>query len=194
MCSQMRCSVTVKEECIEAVHKFWFGPPPYENRNAWFENDPVFDVEIRERFGETWALASSGALDHFAGSARGRLALLILLDQFSRNLCRGAARAYSNDAQALALAKAGIVEGHDMAVTPVERMFMYLPFEHSERLEDQKRMIELCANLPPLNLEYAQKHIVIIERFGRFPHRNDVLGRTTTPEEAVFLREPDSSF
>ncbi|MBT5110483.1 MAG: DUF924 domain-containing protein [Rhodospirillaceae bacterium] len=186
--------MTMDEDLIEAVHGFWFGPPPYERRAVWFEQDPVFDADIKTRFGDVWAQATSGAFDHVAGTARGRLALLIVLDQFSRNLHRGDARAFSNDAKALALAKAGIDEGHDREITQIERVFMYLPFEHSEDLAEQNRMMELCAHLPESNLEWAQKHLVIIERFGRFPHRNEALGRTTTPEEAAFLLESDSSF
>jgi uncharacterized protein (DUF924 family) len=179
---------------IDDVHNFWFGPPPYERRLIWFEKDLEFDAEIRARFGEAWLQASSGAFDHFAETARGRLALLVLLDQFSRNLYRGDARSYSNDAKALALAKVGIREGHDMEISIYERIFMYLPFEHSEVLTEQKQFIKLCANLPERNLKAGRKHLVIIERFGRFPHRNDALGRITTEKEAAFLLEPDSSF
>ncbi len=186
--------MTSDDDLIGAVHGFWFGPPPYERRAIWFQKDPVFDAEIRTRFGTAWTQASSGAFDHFDETARGRLALLILLDQFSRNLCRGDARAYSNDAKALALAKAGIDAGHDREVTDNERVFMYLPFEHSEDIIEQRRMMELCVTLPERNQEGARKHIVIIERFGHFPHRNEALGRVTTPEEAAFLLEPDSSF
>ena len=182
------------DDLIEAVHGFWFGPPPYERRAIWFEKDSDFDAEIQTRFGEAWGPASSGTFDHFSDTARGRLALLVLLDQFSRNLHRGDARAFSNDDKALALAKVGVEKGHDMEVTLYERVFMYLPFEHSESLDDQNRMVELCVNLPEKNLEFAQKHLVIIEWFGRFPHRNEALGRVTTPEEAAFLLEPVSSF
>ncbi|MBL4721709.1 MAG: DUF924 domain-containing protein [Alphaproteobacteria bacterium] len=182
------------DSLLDAVHKFWFGPPPYERREIWFKKDAAFDAEIRTQFGDHWAQASAGAYDHFAETARGRVALLILLDQFSRNLFRGEARAFSNDAKALALAKESVDNGHDMAVSKIERVFMYLPFEHNEDLADQHRMMALCANLPERNLEWARKHLVIIERFGRFPHRNDALGRETTPEEAAFLTEPDSSF
>jgi uncharacterized protein (DUF924 family) len=186
--------VSAGDDLIEAVHGFWFGPPPYERRAIWFEKDSDFDAEIQTRFGEAWGPASSGTFDHFSDTARGRLALLVLLDQFSRNLHRGDARAFSNDDKALALAKVGVEKGHDMEVTLYERVFMYLPFEHSENLDDQNRMVELCVNLPEKNLEFAQKHLVIIEWFGRFPHRNEALGRVTTPEEAAFLLEPDSSF
>ena len=181
-------------DLIDEVHEFWFGPSPYERRVIWFEKDPDFDTEIRTRFGEAWAQASSGAFDHFAETARGRLVLLVLLDQFSRNLYRGNALAFSNDAKALELANVGIREGHDMEVTQYERIFMYLPFEHSEVLADQKRFIELCVNLPERNLTAGRQHLVIIEKFGRFPHRNEALGRITTEEEAAFLLKPDSSF
>lgn len=181
-------------DLIDGVHNFWFGRPPYERRLIWFEKDSDFDTEIRTRFGDAWTQASSGAFDHFAETARGRLALLILLDQFSRNLFRGDARSYSNDAKALALAKDGIRKGHDMEASIYERIFMYLPFEHSEVLAEQKQFIKLCVNLPKRNLEAGRKHLVIIERFGRFPHRNEALGRITTEEEATFLLEPDSSF
>jgi uncharacterized protein (DUF924 family) len=181
-------------DLIDTIHEFWFGAAPFERREIWFKKDASFDAEIRAQFGGHWEQASAGAYDHFAETAKGRLALLILLDQFSRNLFRGDGRAYSNDVKALALAKDGVETGHDMAISKIERVFLYLPFEHSENLEDQHRMMALCVNLPERNLEWARKHLVIIERFGRFPHRNEVLGRETTPEEAKFLTEPDSSF
>ncbi|MFT6581274.1 MAG: DUF924 family protein [Alphaproteobacteria bacterium] len=181
-------------DLINTVHEFWFGAAPFERREVWFKKDVAFDDEIRAQFGDHWEQASAGAYDHFVETAKGRLALLILLDQFSRNLFRGDARSYSNDVKALALAKEGVALGHDMALSKIERIFMYLPFEHSEDMEDQHRMIALCVNLPTRNLEWARKHFVIIERFGHFPHRNEALGRDTTPEEVKFLTGPDSSF
>jgi uncharacterized protein (DUF924 family) len=186
--------MTDSTKLIDEVHEFWFGDSPYERRDVWFKKDADFDGDIREKFSDHWEQASADAYDHFAETAKGRLALLILLDQFSRNLFRGDGRAYSNDAKALALAKEGVEIGHDMAVSMIERIFLYLPFEHSENLEDQHRMMALCVNLPERNFEWARKHLVIIERFGHFPHRNEALGRVSTPEEIKFLTEPDSSF
>ena len=183
------------DDLIEAVHGFWFGPPPYERRAIWFEKDSDFDAEIQTRFGEAWGPASSGTFDHFSDTARGRLALLVLLDQFSRNLHRGDARAFSNDDKALALAKVGVEKGHDMEVTLYERVFMYLPFEHSEAPADQERCVALFDRLCDERWnDYAARHLEIIARFGRFPHRNDTLCRASTDEEKAFLEEPGSSF
>ncbi|MCC6920016.1 MAG: DUF924 domain-containing protein [Alphaproteobacteria bacterium] len=155
--------------------------------DKWYGKDDAFDAEIRRRFGAIHADAVEGKLEHWALTAQGALALLILLDQFSRNLYRGDARAFAGDAVARTVADAAIAEGFDHQVDPVLRQFFYLPFEHSERMEDQDRSVTLFTALGGKTLPYAIEHRDIIARFGRFPHRNAVLGRTTTPEEQAFL-------
>ena len=142
---------------------------------------------------------AAGALDGWVASARGSLALVLVLDQVPRNLFRGKARAYAYDGEARAVATAAIAQGFDGILLPAERMFLYLPFEHSEALGDQERAIELFAALEAFPetrgiTETARRHAEIIRRFGRFPHRNAALGRAETAEEATFLKEPGSSF
>jgi len=128
-------------------------------------------------------------------SAEGFLAAILVLDQFPRNMFRGSAQAFATDAQALALSKRAIAEGLDMKLPPEKRCFVYIPFQHSEDLADQRRSLELFTALGnPENLDFAKRHEEIIARFGRFPHRNASLGRATTPEEEAFLKQPGSSF
>lgn len=171
---------------------FWFkehGP------NAWFAKDDAFDRAIRDCFSETLAQAATGKLDHWMKEPHGELALIIVLDQFSRNIYRNDDRAFSNDYKALELAKRVVDNGNDAHFDVEERPFIYLPFEHSEAAEDQARCVELFTALGNANMrEWAVKHKDIIDRFGRFPHRNAVLGRTSTPEEEAFLAQPGSSF
>jgi uncharacterized protein (DUF924 family) len=155
----------------------------------WYRKDDAFDVDIRRRFAATHAKAIAGELDSWALTAEGALALLILLDQFSRNLYRGDARAFAGDSVARAVADAAIADGFDHRVDPALRQFFYLPFEHSERMEDQGRSVSLFTALGGETLPYAIEHRDIIARFGRFPHRNAILGRTSTPEEQEFLDE-----
>ena len=133
--------------------------------------------------------------DSWLSAPRGWLAAILVLDQFPRNLFRGDARAFATDEAALGLAKRAIAEGIDLKLTPAQRSFVYMPFQHSEEKADQARSIELFTALGnPLNLDFAIRHKDIIDRFGRFPHRNAILGRTTTDEEATFLKQPGSSF
>lgn len=183
---------------IEAILTFWFGAsdaPDYgQDRKAWFVKDPAFDADIKARFGKVVEAAGAGQLDHMADSPEGAVALVVCLDQFPRNIYRNDARAFAYDAKALSLAKAAIANGFDQQVMPVMRKFLYLPFEHAENLDDQRRALELFAPLGEMDLEWAEKHHAIIERFGRFPHRNAVLGRLSTDEEKHFLTEPGSSF
>ena len=171
----------------------------------WFTRDASLDAEIAERFGDLVVAARHGDLDEWAASPRGGLALLVLLDQFPRNLYRGSKEAYVADPKALALAKAVVENGGDRALSPVERLFVYLPFEHSEDIADQERAVGLLdalrAAAPPGLAgafsgfhDYAIKHRDVITRFGRFPHRNAVLGRDTTPAEADYLAQPGSGF
>ena len=189
---------------IDDILDFWFGRPgdaDYgEKRDIWFEKNDEFDAAIRDRFTADYEAAKAGELDHLQRTARGALALVILLDQFPRNMFRGEARAFATDAHAREVAGAAIACGFDLALTPVERRFFFLPFEHGENLADQTRYAwYVRAQLPAgeerdQSDEYGRMHRVIIERFGRFPHRNAALGRTSTAEEIAFLDEPNSSF
>jgi uncharacterized protein (DUF924 family) len=182
------------EAIATEVLGFWFGDEPGVRREAWFKKNPDFDAEIRERFGAILARAAAGELDGLAATPQGCLALVIVLDQFPRNIFRDDGRAFATDGQALALAKAAIASGLDQQLTPLEREFFYLPFEHSEDLDDQRRSVELFRTLGADALEWAERHLVVIERFGRFPHRNAVLGREATAEEAAFLEEKPGGF
>jgi uncharacterized protein (DUF924 family) len=182
-----------------AILAFWFGPPPHAARDAWFRKDPAFDTAIRERFGTAIDKALAGAYGDWCVTARGALARVLLLDQFTRNVFRDSAKAFAGDARALATAQDAIARGCENALDPFERWFLYMPFEHSEDAGAQRRSLEYFGSLarePGLAgaCDYAQRHAAIIERFGRFPHRNAVLGRTSTAEELEFLRQPGSSF
>jgi len=186
-------------ELERRIHEFWFGSPGSpehgRKREAWFKVDDGFDTEIRALFLNDFEAAAAGDLDAMAERSIGALALIILLDQFPRNMFRGTARAFAADSKALSIADAAVARGLDHALTDIERTFVYLPFEHSERLEDQDRSVALYEALGDAeSLDYAVQHRVIIERFGRFPHRNAILGRQSTPEEEAFLQEPGSSF
>jgi uncharacterized protein (DUF924 family) len=181
-----------------AVLAFWFGTPPYAPRKVWFERDPSFDRACAG-FAEDQVRAAAGDYDDWAVTAEGALALVLLLDQFPRNLFRGTPAAYTCDAKARAVAKGAVTVGQDAQLSPVQRVFLYLPFEHSEALADQDESCRLFAGLTahPEHarlVRYAERHREIVARFGRFPHRNEILGRATTPAEEAFLQEPDSSF
>ena len=181
------------------VLDFWFGTPCGPARLEWFRKEAAFDDEIRRRFGAIHAAASRRELDAWRASAEPMLALVVVLDQFSRNLYRGDARAFAQDACALDCAKEAVARRDDLALLPVQRQFLYLPFEHSEDLADQERGVELMRALEAFEetrgvSEWAVKHRDIIARFGRFPHRNAALGRASTPDEVEFLKQPGSSF
>ena len=176
------------------VLDFWFGTPPGPRRKAWFEKSALFDESIRTRFLPLLNQAAQGRLAAWAEEPKPALALIVVTDQFPRNLFRGSGRAFATDPMALALAKQFVERGWDTKLLPVERMFVYLPFEHSESLADQERACELMKPLGEELYGWAVKHKVIIERFGRFPHRNEILGRTSTPEEIEFLKQPGSAF
>ncbi|BBL78506.1 membrane protein [Rubrobacter xylanophilus] len=187
-----------KSSDVEEVLDLWFGGEPVF-RERWFRKDPAFDAEIRNRFGGLYERAARGELEGWKEEPRSCLALILLLDQFPRNMFRGTARAFATDGKAREAADSALRSGFDRALSPVERLFVYLPFEHSERLEDQRRSVELFGRLAAETgldqpLEYAERHMEIIERFGRFPHRNEALGRKTTEEETAFLKTPGSSF
>ena len=178
---------------VRDVLDFWFGTGVDENREIWFKSTPVFDQEIKSRFGIELVIAVTGGHDDLAETAEGALALVILLDQFPRNLLRKKAEAFENDDRALQIAKAAIARGFDLELPPIRRRFLYLPFEHSENLQEQKRGVELFMALGDEDaLKYMVEHHDVIARFGRFPHRNEVLGRKSTPEELEFLETFDS--
>ena len=186
---------------MDEILDFWFGGEAERGqfREVWFKKDEDFDREISTRFRGDYETAVSGGLGDWQDSERGCLALILLLDQFPRNMFRGDARAFATDHRARAVADHAVSEGMDLALPPIQRMFVYLPFEHSENVEDQRRSIELFLALDeeldgPDLLSYARRHAEVISRFRRFPHRNAALGRDTTPEEAEFLEEPGSSF
>jgi uncharacterized protein (DUF924 family) len=191
--------------CIRAVLDFWFLPAndPCHNhyRPEWFRKDTAFDNEIATRFGADVeaVLASSAPANDRAESV---LAHILLLDQFTRNIFRDTPRAFAGDGQALALATELISRGADKNLPPLQRWFAFLPFEHSESLLDQERSVALFAALrreaqaPAFDgaYDYAVRHRDVIDRFGRFPHRNSILGRDSTADEIEFLRQPGSSF
>jgi uncharacterized protein (DUF924 family) len=166
------------------VLAFWRGAGP----DKWFTKDTAFDDDIRSRFLATYEAAAAGKLADWENAADSALALVIVLDQLPRNMFRGSARTYAADSLALALAERAIARGFDQAVAPIDRQFFYLPFEHSELLEDQDRACALFrAEGDADKLKWAELHADIIRRFGRFPHRNAALGRVSTPEEQAFL-------
>jgi len=179
----------------DEVLRFWF----QRDRKAWFEKNPVFDEEIRGRFLPLYELGAAGAFSGWQQAPAGCLALAIVLDQFPRNMFRNSAQAFAADPLARDAARVILDNGWDKAMTPDERMFAYLPLEHSESLADQESCLALMqeiavfpetADLP----KWAEAHFAIIRRFGRFPHRNAALGRASTPEEVEFLKQPGSSF
>ena len=181
---------------IPVLLRFWFEESGAE---LWFAKSDEFDRSIRERFLADYEAAARGEHDDWQRTGAGCVALCLLLDQFPRNLFRHDARAFATDGKALAIARRAVETGRDMeeGVSRDMRKFLYLPFEHSEDLEDQRLCMKLMAErLDPIgeDLDWARKHYVIIKRFGRFPHRNKALSRKSTPEEQNFLKEPDSSF
>lgn len=194
----------------EAVLAFWFVPSSvavdastphaaFAQRREWFHKDPVFDAEIRARFGPLIAQAVAGGLGDWCASARGALARVVVLDQFTRNAFRDTPAAFSGDERARATADSAIARGHDRELAPVERWFLYLPFEHSEAPQDQERSLELLRRLAAETglhsaVEWAERHAGVVRLFGRFPHRNAILGRESTLEEIEFLRSPGSRF
>ena len=171
-----------------SVLDFWFAD---EARSLWFNSTPAFDRQLRNDFESTWRHAALGHLSAWENTPQGALALVIVLDQFPRNLFRDDARAYATDGKALRLASDTIDKGWDQKIPPQRRAFLYMPFQHSEDREDQARSVALFTSLGNKdNLDFTIKHKEIIDRFGRFPHRNEVLGRTSTPEERDFLKGP----
>jgi uncharacterized protein (DUF924 family) len=167
----------------DTVLAFWREAGP----DRWFTRDDAFDAEIREKFLATYEAASVGKLDHWGATAEGALALVIVLDQFPRNMFRGSARTFAADPRARAAANTALKRGYDQDVPDADRGFLFLPFMHSEDLADQERCVALYRAASDENLKYAEEHRDIIRRFGRFPHRNALLGRESTVEEQAFL-------
>lgn len=182
---------------IDDILQFWFGPKgaPDERREAWFKVDAAFDDAIRRNFGYELEAALADGFEEWSGTADGNLALILLLDQFTRNLFRGHAKAYAGDARALRLAKSALARGHDCELGEIRRGFLYLPFEHSESPADQERSVELFEALgDEVSLDFAIRHRDVIARFGRFPSRNQTLGRDSTPDEIAFLKQTPLGF
>jgi uncharacterized protein (DUF924 family) len=166
------------------VLDFWFGAGPQK----WFSKDDAFDAAIRQRFLPAYEAAAAGRLSDWEATPEAALALLILLDQFPRNMFRGSPRAFAADPLALAIAKRAVAQNFDRQLDLPKRNFFYLPFQHSENLVDQQRCVELSRQSSDAEgVKWAELHADIIRRFGRFPHRNAVLGRVSTPEEQAFL-------
>jgi len=196
---------------MDTILRFWFGTETddavvaEQRGQLWWKKSPETDAEIRNRFAGVLDEAVNGRCEQWLEDARGRLAVIILADQFSRNMYRDTPRAFASDNLALSWCKEGLAAGADRDLRPIERVFFYLPLEHSESLDDQDRSVALFAELadsvPDAQgklfdgyLDYAARHREIVQRFGRFPHRNAILGRVSTAEELAFLKQPGSSF
>lgn len=192
------------ESTAQQVLDFWFGsadaPDHGRARAAWFRKDADFDRRIVDQFGSLIETALAGGLAHWQRDAGSALAQIVVLDQFTRNAFRDQPRAFAGDAAALAAARAMRAAGQDAGLLPVQRAFVYLPFEHAEDIAAQEQSVRLFAELaaaaPELAsmLDYAQRHHAVIARFGRFPHRNAQLGRASSADELAFLQQPGSSF
>jgi uncharacterized protein (DUF924 family) len=198
-------------ETQDTILEFWFGlnaddkAVAAEQSKLWWMKHPETDQRIRQRFEAYVAKAANGELDTWSATPRGRLALILLTDQFPRNIYRDTPQAFSFDPLARSWSKEGIRHGLDKSLRPIERVFFYLPLEHSESLEDQEQSValyqELIADAGPEQkstfdgfLDFAIRHRDIVKRFDRFPHRNRILGRKSTAEEIAFLQEKGSSF
>lgn len=195
----------------QEILTFWFGELDHDGRAdaahvaRWWTKDPALDDEIRQRFGDEVEAALAGGRDAWRDSAHGALAYVLVLDQFTRNCFRGTARAFAGDGRALLATEGAVARGLDKTLAADPRGFLYMPLMHAEDLVAQRRSIELFLALRDdqpaaqqargqASLDFAVRHHEIIERFGRFPHRNAILGRPSIPEEAEFLRQPGSSF
>lgn len=199
-----------QQSSFNDIHQFWFGEhdgltPPADKADMWFGNGRAYDDTIRARFGALPDFAAAGSFDSWRDEPRSSLALILVLDQFPRHVHRNSARAFAYDAKAREVCLSGIATGHDVALTPLERSFYYMPLEHAEDRALQERSVALFQSLRDTagedvreayenTLHYAVAHRDIVVRFGRFPHRNELLDRETTAEEADFLSQPDSSF
>ncbi len=192
------------QDRIEAILTFWFkehaltAPQIDRRMDIWFGSDPVFDHEVTEQFGNDVELACSGQLDYWAETPRGRLALIVLIDQFRRNIHRGTSKAFSKDMLALRLCVEGAMQKKEQDLAPIEKVFFYMPLQHAESRKVQAKSVEIYRRLaqsvsPTYRetfetiLQFAELHRDIIDQFGRFPHRNQLLGRDNTPEEDEYL-------
>lgn len=176
----------------EEILSFWFEQTPPER---WWKVDPEFDALLRSRFLELLRQAGAGELHGWRDSARGRLAEVIVLDQFSRNIHRGTPAAFAQDPMALALAQEAVRAGATAALSPIQNNFLLMPYMHSEsRLIHEQAVALYRAHAPADNVDFELRHKAIVDRFGRYPHRNAILGRESTPEELAFLQQPGSSF
>ena len=201
----------MQDPLAQSIVDFWFVAAPGETvsgeapqprdrvtRDVWFRKDDAFDNTIRQRFGVALAAGIAGAFGDWCNEPLGCLARVVLLDQFTRNAFRGTPRAFAGDAGALATSELAIARGFDRALALHERWFLYMPFEHSESLATQERGVALFETLARDGLDsplpWAIRHRDVIRRFGRFPHRNEILGRTSTPDEIAFLAQPGSRF
>ncbi len=199
------------ERRINTILSFWFkeqgltAPQIDRRMDTWFGEDPAFDKEIEERFADDIERASEGQLDHWASEPKGRLALIILIDQFRRNIYRNRVEAFSMDKLALKLCVEGAMEKKDKGLTPIQRVFFYMPLQHAESAKVQAKSVELFTRLAesvsPTYREtfrtiaqFAELHRDIIDQFGRFPHRNQLLGRENTPEEDEYLAGDSPDF
>ncbi|MEM7044558.1 MAG: DUF924 family protein [Pseudomonadota bacterium] len=179
-------------QAINAMLDFWFAE---DTRPRWYQSTKAFDELCRERFGQLVERAANGDLADWEGSAEGALALCLLLDQMPRNLFRGTSKAFATDGDAVAVAARAIDKGFDQTLDNERRTFLYLPFQHSEDLAQQERSVVLSTALGDDKfLDYAVEHADIVRRFGRFPHRNAILGRVSTPEEQAFLADGAKSY
>ena len=202
-------------ETIDSVLKYWFGTEQdaisinQDKKALWWSKNEQIDAEIENRFKPLVYAVSEGKLDHWRESAKGLLASIICTDQFPRNIFRGNSKSFGFDEVALSLAQQMVGTGADAELAPIQRVFAYLPFEHSEDLAMQDKAVQLFTQLREIAvsddseevqsmfagfLDYAQRHFDVIEEFGRFPHRNTILGRESTAKEIVFLQQPGSSF
>lgn len=183
----------MRDTKYEILH-FWFE----EVQPAqWFQSNPELDALITEKFLATYEMAKDGLCDHWASDADGALALVLLLDQFPRHMFRGKAEAFATDRHALLIVKEAISKGFDQLLEPVKRGFLYVPFQHSEEMSDQNRSVELMKAMGddnPAGYDYAVRHKAVIEKFGRFPHRNKILGRESTREELEHLEKNPMGF
>lgn len=180
----------MRDSKYEILH-YWFEELEPQQ---WFQSTEQVDNTIRDRFHVVHDMAKDGLSNHWADDADGALALIIVLDQFPRHMYRGTPAAFATDDKALLVAKQAVNKGFDQILEPVKRGFLYLPFQHSEKLADQERSVELfgaMAHENPAGDMYARRHYVPIEKFGRFPHRNEILGRDSSPEEIEFLKTHD---
>ncbi len=188
---------------VKDILNFWFGEPNDKDygkpRKSWFIKNPDFDEEVQSHFYTDYEAATAGKFDSWQTAPESCLALIIFLDQLPRNLFRGQWRSFATDSKALSAAQYAVQQGFDQQMIPIKRWFIYLPYEHSENLEHQRQSVALFEQLrddadSAFAIDYAIRHYQIIEKFGRFPHRNQILGRENTPEETKFLEQPGSSF